>query len=94
MTDKQYPPLPKPAYNIRQPTRFRRAGEKTCLTVVFTADQMRAYVDADRAQRLIPVDAPCIELKNIPLEEVEAYRRALEAYYGVKIFRTTSQGVE
>lgn len=95
MTDKQYPPLPMYVCRVIDGAY----GETTSMLDVshdsplFTADQMRAYVDADRAQRLVPVDAPCIELKNILADKVEAYRRHVEEYNGVKIFRATGQEV-
>lgn len=47
MTDKQYPPLPDPALKSTQ-----RDSTMRCTTLTsFTADQMRTYIDADRAQR-------------------------------------------
>lgn len=42
MTDKNYPPLPRPAWDKRT----------ICTTGdAYTEHQMRAYIDADRAQR-------------------------------------------
>lgn len=57
MTDKQYPPLPDPA-----PLRVLQAYEMPVAPYIvrgYTADQMRAYVDADRAQRSCPTVAFC-----------------------------------
>lgn len=58
MTNKQYPPLPEPfhtsAYLVVSKTRSR-TGERR----MYSEAQMRAYVDADRAQRLQLTDAQC-----------------------------------
>lgn len=59
MTDKQYPPLPDPEFSVRCIPSMRRGKERVSRVEAYTADQMLAYVDADRAQRLELTDAQC-----------------------------------
>lgn len=70
MTDKQYPPLPVPLHDKGDYLACRLVSED-----YFTADQMRAYVDADRAQR--SCDATSLASKIIELAEQIAFRSAL-----------------
>lgn len=62
MSDKQYPPLPPPAVTGEQLVLDRHGGHVRKYKF-FSTRQMRAYVDADRAQRL-PLTEGWIE-KNI-----------------------------
>lgn len=52
----EYPPLPEPIDCLAQADGFNVVGEAD----VFTADQMRAYVDADRKARSAPRVAPVL----------------------------------
>lgn len=77
MSEKQYPPLPEPGY-----------FDSDAFENLYTEEQMRAYVDADRAQRL-PLEEEAIEKatgakRGTPTFLVAlAFCRAIEATHGI-----------
>ena len=85
MTDKQYPLLPLPAGYYGDDRSLIGVSP---LDPIFTEQQMRAYVDADRAQRL-PLEDQAIEQaigakKGTPTFLVAlAFCRAIEAAHGI-----------
>lgn len=82
MSEKDYPPLPIPGGQIT-------LGYGAIDTPFFTADQMRAYIDADRAQRK-PLTLEQIEQatggkRDDPLFHIAvAFVRDTEAAHGIK----------
>lgn len=57
MSDNQYPPLPDAS--LLRVLKSEERPDPPYLVYGFTADQMRAYVDADRAQRKPLTDLEC-----------------------------------
>ncbi len=66
MTDNKYPELPDPAY-YAGPMPYVLTGH------AYAVDQMRAYVDADRAMRAAEPDCTLKEIK--PWEKLEEWER-------------------
>lgn len=85
MTDKQYPLLPLPAGYYGDDRSLIGVSP---LDPIFTEQQMRAYVDADRARR-VPLSDEAIEQatgakRGTPtFLVVQAFCRAVEAAHGI-----------
>lgn len=59
MTDTQYPPLPEPELTS---IKVNSTGMRYTKLTSFSAEQMRAYLDVDRAQRKPLSALQCMEI--------------------------------